>query len=272
MTTQEKIIALREAFWDKAGASYGKLLNPLRNSFAYTVDDLISYLEFAAVLCKDLDQKFNELLSRKSIYHARYGEKSRKTQELISKTAKKISFLQLKLKRLEKTWEEENLDEIFDEIVDEMDEDSDDRIMEFEEDLVLERKHSSSYNKLRESIKSEPIKKFDSPKENRLTKTWSRSTTMSTSDWVIKQDLLDDMNFESVIEKIATVGVNPTALCTETLIIVLLKMEKAIDNLLIYQNNHDYSELFYRADFMKTYECTIHEIIKMPDDDVFYLQ
>jgi hypothetical protein len=119
---------------------------------------------------------------------------------------------------------------------------------------------------------SEPIKCFDSPKLDFVEFTRMGSTIATASEEaVIQKDLLDDMNLESIFDKIAEFGISPTALCTETLIIVLLKMEAALNNLLECQNNIDYSELFYRADFMKIYEGNIHSIIKMPNDDVFYL-
>jgi len=49
-------------------------------------------------------------------------------------------------------------------------------------------------------------------------------------------------------------------------------MDLAITSILLSPSHHDYSELFYRYDFLKNYELNIHEIAKMPDDDVFYLQ
>lgn len=275
---RHKIDSLRDIIIDKTGGSYGKLLNPLRQSFAYSVDDLITYLDFSHALCLELADKFSRILATKSVYHSRYGDKSRATRELCLKTAHKIQFMQKKLKRLEKTWEEDNLGEIFDEIVDELQEEFDDKVLElddqepvFEKELVLERKRTSSFNKLKDSIRSESIQQFGRKNSSSLSRYFSCSSTDSTLDASSKQVLIDDVNFESVIEKIATVGVNPTALCTETLIVVLMKIESALNNLLEYPNNQDYWEIFYRADFMKTYESIIHNIIALPDDDVFYI-
>lgn len=274
---RQKIDSLRDIIIEKTGGSYGKLLNPLRQSFAYSVDDLITYLDFSHALCLELADKFTRVLETKSVYHGRYGDKTRDTKELCVKTAHKIQFMQKKLKRLEKTWEEENLGEIFDEIVNDLYEESEDKVFEldehepiFETELVLERKRTSSFNKLKDSIRSESIQQFGRKNSNALSKYFSCSSD-STVDDSTRQVLIDDVNFESVIEKIATVGVNPTALCTETLIVVLMKMESALNNLLEYPNNQDYCEIFYRADFMKTYENIIHNIIALPNDDVFYI-
>jgi hypothetical protein len=217
-------------------------------------------------------------MTQKNAYSIRYGEKSLATKELLNKTAKKISFLQVKLKRLEQCCEDENMDEIFDEMVDEMvdeiGDDSEEKVVELDKELVLMKKRTKSFCQMRDSIWSGPMTDFrDVSKDKNLSKIDSESTYNSTNSEInIRKDLLDDMNYESVFEKISTVGINPTALCTETLIIVLLKMESALNTLLHCQNNIDYSELFYRADFMKIYESNIHEIIKMPDDDVFYLK
>ena len=217
-------------------------------------------------------------MTQKNAYSIRYGEKSLATKELLKKTAKKISFLQVKLKRLEQCCEDENMDEIFDEMVDEMvdeiGDDSEEKVVELDKELVLMKKRTKSFCQMRDSIWSGPMTDFrDVSKDKNLSKIDSESTYNSTNSEInIRKDLLDDMNYESVFEKISTVGINPTALCTETLIIVLLKMESALNTLLHCQNNIDYSELFYRADFMKIYESNIHEIIKMPDDDVFYLK
>jgi len=217
-------------------------------------------------------------MTQKNAYSIRYGEKSLATKELLNKTAKKISFLQVKLKRLEQCCEDENMDEIFDEMVDEMvdeiGDDSEEKVVELDKELVLMKKRTKSFCQMRDSIWSGPMTDFrDVSKDKNLSKIDSESTYNSTNSEInIRKDLLDDMNYESVFEKISTVGINPTALCTETLIIVLLKMESALNTLMHCQNNIDYSELFYRADFMKIYESNIHEIIKMPDDDVFYLK
>jgi len=217
-------------------------------------------------------------MTQKNAYSIRYGEKSLATKELLKKTAKKISFLQVKLKRLEQCCEDENMDEIFDEMVDEMvdeiGDDSEEKVVELDKELVLMKKRAKSFCQMRDSIWSGPMTDFrDVSKDKNLSKIDSESTYNSTNSEInIRKDLLDDMNYESVFEKISTVGINPTALCTETLIIVLLKMESALNTLMHCQNNIDYSELFYRADFMKIYESNIHEIIKMPDDDVFYLK
>jgi len=217
-------------------------------------------------------------MTQKNAYSIRYGEKSLATKELLKKTAKKISFLQVKLKRLEQCCEDENMDEIFDEMVDEMvdeiGDDSEEKVVELDKELVLMKKRTKSFCQMRDSIWSGPMTDFrDVSKDKNLSKIDSESTYNSTNSEInIRKDLLDDMNYESVFEKISTVGINPTALCTETLIIVLLKMESALNTLMHCQNNIDYSELFYRADFMKIYESNIHEIIKMPDDDVFYLK
>jgi len=49
-------------------------------------------------------------------------------------------------------------------------------------------------------------------------------------------------------------------------------MEAAMDNLIRYPNNQDYCEIFYRAEYVKVFDLNIHKIMKMPENDVFYLQ
>jgi len=68
----------------------------------------------------------------------------------------------------------------------------------------------------------------------------SRKAKSSPRNYKSEKELVEQMNFETVIHQISKVGINPTALCTETLIIILLKMEMALNNLLVKQNNQDY--------------------------------
>jgi hypothetical protein len=95
---------------------------------------------------------------------------------------------------------------------------------------------------------------------------------LDSDDFFFYQEGLDIKTFNGVIDKMSKIGINPSALFTEVLIKVLLKMEDAMNHLLVSPANHDYNELFYRADFLKVYELNFKEIVEMPDDDIFYVK
>jgi hypothetical protein len=95
---------------------YGKYLNPMETSFSYSVNDLISYLNFADSLCEDIVEKFQKLLAMKSTYHIVYGERTKNTRDLVKRTAEKIRNLESRLRRIEHEVEEENIDEFIDEL------------------------------------------------------------------------------------------------------------------------------------------------------------
>lgn len=209
------------------------------------------------------------MLSKKNIYQARYGQKTRDTLEALTRTTTKIKYLKIKLKKLEKEVGEEDLDEFIDKYIDSQD---DAKVIELGNSPLLdETEGHHSIDKLTKSYTEQAqLRKANSVKVQKFSKL--NTTSQTSADYILDEKDFDHKNFTSVIEKIATVGINPTSLCTEVLIKILLKMELALNNLLVCPTSHDYSELFYRADYLKSYELNIHEIIKMPDDDIFYIQ
>ena len=164
---------------------------------------------------------------------------------------------------------EEDLDEFIDKYIDSQD---DAKVIELGNSPLLEEsKGHHSIDKLKKSYTEQAqLRKANSVKVQKFSKL--NTTSQTSADYILDEKDFDHKNFTSVIEKIATVGINPTSLCTEVLIKILLKMELALNNLLVCPTSHDYSELFYRADYLKSYELNIHEIIRMPDDDIFYIQ
>ena len=49
-------------------------------------------------------------------------------------------------------------------------------------------------------------------------------------------------------------------------------MDKALESILVYPYNQDYIEISYRYDFLKTFENNIHEVCRLPFDDVLYIK
>ena len=59
-------------------------------------------------------------------------------------------------------------------------------------------------------------------------------------------------------------------MATEVMIKVLLKTKSAMEGLLKSPNEADFSEIFFRSSFLRSYEDTLHEIVQNSDNEIFY--
>jgi hypothetical protein len=100
---------------------------------------------------------------------------------------------------------------------------------------------------------------------------WDSTDALSSLNIQLEHVNFDALAYVKAIESIRRVGISPTALSIEILIKVLLKMEFTLKNLLISPNNYDYSELFYRADYLKHFEDLLPEIAKSSAGSILYL-
>jgi len=234
----------------------------METTFQYSVQDLVSYLNFAHSLWEDLVAKFERVLKSKDWFLVLYGERATNTSKIIQMTAEKLKFLELKLQRLEQEVEEETIEELIDECLEIQ---GDTKVVEIDQDTQT----SSQYKSLN-SMDTTTLS--DGPKFTSKSLWRSKTNDLKSAAFFIDKDKIDAKNFTSVLEKVVDVGINPTALFTEVLIKVLLKMEDSVNKLLVKPSNNEYSELFYRADYLKSYDVNLQDIIKMPDDDLFYVR
>jgi len=103
----------------------------------------------------------------------------------------------------------ESLDEIFDEVINLNDSN---KVIELDDVALLEIKRKDSHVVQKERTKSQSGGSLSSLDGKRLTRSSTDSLPSPVSDYVIKREILDEFNFESVVDKISTIGINPTAL------------------------------------------------------------
>lgn len=159
---------------------------------------------------------------------------------------------------------ESNLDEFIDKYIESKD---DAKVVELGNSPLLdESERHLEVGKLKKSYTEQAqLKRANSVKVEKFLKL--NTTSQTSADYILEEKGHDDKFLGR-----SAVCINPTSLCTEVLIKILLKMELALNSLLECPTSWDYSELFYRADYLKSYELNIHEIKRMPDDDIFYIQ
>lgn len=229
MEPETHLVQLREKIIDQTTFSYGKLLNPLRKDFRYTLEDLLLYLEFAHTLCMELLKKFHKILKIEGIYKARYEKRTKLTAEQLKRTAQKMKILYLRLVKYQQG-SEESLEQIYTEVISQFSPKN-------HEEQGFDGAERGKIRRFSHKIlnKSRDFGLTDEDSSNNHSPIRSQSTIGNTK--IVGKDT--SQSSKSTLGKV-NYGVSPTALATETCIIILLKMETALDNLLRSPNNHDY--------------------------------
>lgn len=259
---------IREKILNQSSTSYGKLLDPVQVAFNYNIDDLKLYLEYSQVLCKVIIQKLKSLTDVRGIYYQIYDTKTLNVITLLEKTAYKLNILETKIHKIEKDAQQAAEEEIIYNMwpvtledsnkCKEIDKNGDDissnwdlkSSQSWEDSTDDESKHWETLN---------------------FTKICDDKTNLTSTDIPFENANFDALAYVKIIEAIHKVGISPTALSIEILIKVLLKMEFTLNSLLNCPSNYDYIELFYRADYLKSFEELLHETAKNSGDSIIYL-
>ena len=243
---------------------YGKLLSPFKHTFSFTVDDLIWYIFTAIDLLDGIKLKLQELMKMKSILNSKYKDKSKNTLKSIESTIFKLKILQSKILKFKAGLDDQNSSNYCYDVASKF---LQQKVVEIQNVLTHEDNEDKE-KAIEDSSNEDTNSNQNEPNDSDMI---SSEVSIDSSTTLFNSLLSSELfNSESSTKNNFRVGINPTALWTEVLIKVLLKMEEALSKLINSPNNFDYCEFFYRADFLHVYEGSIHEIIKMPDDDVFY--
>ncbi|CAI2387902.1 unnamed protein product [Moneuplotes crassus] len=248
----ESYAEIRENIMLKYDKGYSKLLDPLRTTYCYNSGQLKSYLNYSKILCDDLIYKMGKVKSQESVYKCHYESKLINVTQVLIKISRKVHFLLYKLckdhSQLEKLLEEESEDQNC--LIEEV-ESIDSKIS----DVTFKCSQRSNQNLLKREPRQQPNLEF----------------SLTSLDFKIEKCFLSPKAFGEIVKSIDGVSIHSTCLATEALIKILVKMEVAINGILQSPNNCDFSELFYRSEYLRCYEDTLHEIIQSPDDEIYYL-
>lgn len=259
----ESYAEIREKIMLTYDKGYSKLLNPVVESHCYSQAQLKNYINYAKILSDDLVYKFSKLEQQKSVYTAHYISRIESVKEVLEKISQKVRFLQLKIRKQ---------DELIQNRLDTY------KNFPNEGDAILERRNSESEvsNDQGQKSSNQILRNLEWMTKilfwkGHVSKDNSR-IPLTSSEYSVEKCFLAPQDFGELVLKSQGVNINPTWVATEALIKVLVKMEIAIGGILQRPNNSDYSELFYRSEYLRSYEDTLHEIVFTNNDEVFYLE